>query len=64
MSVITNEQMAAYHCDGYAIVRQMFDQYVLFLRRSAAADFSPAFQRREVGNHSPRRVATPEFNRH
>ena len=36
MSVITNEQMAAYHRDGYAIVRQMFDQEEITLLRLAA----------------------------
>ena len=36
MSVLTDEQMTAYHRDGYAIVRRMFDREEIGLLRQAA----------------------------
>lgn len=39
MSVLTDEQVAAFHRDGYVIVRQMFDrEEIALLRQSALAD--------------------------
>ncbi len=36
MSVLTDEQMTAYHRDGYAIVRRRFDREEIGLLRQAA----------------------------